>query len=133
MVSGGFAPDTTLGRVGGKKSAAIPVVSTHGVCLGYTSQGQEGYVTNHMNEYTAWRQTEKRGRIWEEMAEKIVTLYIDDTSLRLLATDGKRVTKWADSPLKPRLVKDGSIIEIQSIALAKSLARGKYRQSHGSF
>ena len=50
------------------------------------------------------------------MAEKIVTLYIDDTSLRLLVTEGKRVRKWADSPLEPGLVKDGAIVDEAAVA-----------------
>jgi len=28
------------------------------------------------------------------MAKKIVTLYIDDTSIRLLVTSGRKVKKW---------------------------------------
>ena len=40
------------------------------------------------------------------MAKKIVTLYIDDTSIRLLVTSGKRVKKWADVPLPPGMVKN---------------------------
>ncbi|GAG51530.1 unnamed protein product, partial [marine sediment metagenome] len=35
------------------------------------------------------------------MAKKIVTLYVDDTSIRLLVTQGNRVRKWADVPLEP--------------------------------
>jgi hypothetical protein len=33
------------------------------------------------------------------MAKKVVTLYIDDTSIRLMVAQGKRIKKWADLPL----------------------------------
>ena len=45
------------------------------------------------------------------MAKSIITLYIDDTSLRLMVTDGKQIKEWADLPLEPGLVKDTAIIE----------------------
>jgi len=45
------------------------------------------------------------------MAKKVVTLYIDDTSIRLLVTVGKRIKKWAESPLEPGLVKSGVVIK----------------------
>jgi len=35
------------------------------------------------------------------MAKKVVTLYIDDISIRLLVAKGKRVQKWARLPLEP--------------------------------
>ncbi len=38
------------------------------------------------------------------MAKKIVTLYVDDASLRLLVIQGQRVKKWAELPLEPALV-----------------------------
>ena len=41
---------------------------------------------------------------------KIVTLYIDDTSIRLMITRGKRIKKWADTPLEPGLIKNGVVI-----------------------
>lgn len=50
------------------------------------------------------------------MAEKIITLYIDDTSLRLLVAEGKKVRKWADLPLEPGLVKDGAIVDEAGVA-----------------
>ena len=34
------------------------------------------------------------------MAKDIVTLYIDDTSLRLMVTRGKRIKKMAELPLQ---------------------------------
>ena len=33
------------------------------------------------------------------MAKKITTLYVNDTSLRLMVTSGKRITKLANTPL----------------------------------
>lgn len=44
------------------------------------------------------------------MASEVVTLHIDDTSLRLLVARGKKVVKWADLPLEAGLVKDGVIV-----------------------
>lgn len=38
------------------------------------------------------------------MRRKLVSLYIDDTSIRLLVTEGKRVKKWADLPLEAGLI-----------------------------
>jgi type IV pilus assembly protein PilM len=43
------------------------------------------------------------------MAKKTVNLYIDDTSVRLLLAQGKRVKKWADLPLEPGLIKNGVV------------------------
>ncbi len=45
------------------------------------------------------------------MAKKIVTLYIDDTSLRLMVTDGKQVKQWADMPLESGLVENNVVIK----------------------
>ena len=50
------------------------------------------------------------------MAKKIVTLYIDDTSIRLLATRGKRIKKWADSSLEPDLVKNAVVLKEAEVA-----------------
>lgn len=47
---------------------------------------------------------------------KVVTLYIDDTSLRLLVAKGKQVGKWADLPLEPGLVKDGVVVDEVKVA-----------------
>jgi len=40
-----------------------------------------------------------------------ITLFIDDTDIRLLVTKGKRVQKWARLPLEPGLVRDGVILD----------------------
>ena len=50
------------------------------------------------------------------MAKKIVTLYVDDTSIRLLVIQGKRIRKWADVPLEPGLVKSAVVIKEAEVA-----------------
>ncbi|MFC2035969.1 PilN domain-containing protein [Chloroflexota bacterium] len=45
------------------------------------------------------------------MAKKIVTLYIDESSLRLMITDGKQVIKWADLSLEPGLIDSTTVIK----------------------
>ena len=50
------------------------------------------------------------------MAKKIVNLYIDDTSIRMLVTRGKRIKKWADLPLEPGLVKNAVVIREAEVA-----------------
>lgn len=50
------------------------------------------------------------------MAKKVITLYIDDTSIRLLVAKGKQVQKWARLPLEPGLVRDGVIFEEDQVA-----------------
>ncbi len=50
------------------------------------------------------------------MAQKVVTLYLDDTSIRLLVTDGKRIKKWADVPLEPGMVKNAVILKQEEVA-----------------
>ncbi|MFC1993190.1 pilus assembly protein PilM [Chloroflexota bacterium] len=50
------------------------------------------------------------------MIKKIVTLYIDDASVRLLVTTGKRIKKWAELPLEPGLVKGGVVIKEAEVA-----------------
>ncbi len=46
----------------------------------------------------------------------VVTLYVDNTSLRLLVTKGKRVEKWAHLLLEPGLVSDGVIADEAEVA-----------------
>ena len=43
------------------------------------------------------------------MAKNVVTLYIENTGIRLLVAKGKRVEKWAYLPLEPGLINDGVI------------------------
>ncbi len=52
------------------------------------------------------------------MAKKIVTVYIDDTSIRLLVARGRRVRKWASTQLEPGLVR-GSVITDEAAVAAK--------------
>ena len=49
------------------------------------------------------------------MANKIVTLYISDASLRLMVTDGRRIQEWAESPLEPGLFKNNMIVEEEAV------------------
>jgi len=50
------------------------------------------------------------------MAKKVVTLFIDDTDIRLLVAKGKQVQKWARLPLEPGLVSDGVILDEAQMA-----------------
>ncbi len=60
------------------------------------------------------------------MAKKMITLYIDDTSLRLLVTRGKRIIKWADLPLEPGLFKSNVVIkEAEAAAKIKQLLKAQ--------
>ena len=45
------------------------------------------------------------------MASKVVTLYIDDASIRLLVAVGREIKKWAELPLERGVVKDGVIVD----------------------
>jgi type IV pilus assembly protein PilM len=48
------------------------------------------------------------------MAE--VTIFIEDSAIRLLVAKGRRVTRWARMPLEPGLVGDGLIIDEDQVA-----------------
>ena len=50
------------------------------------------------------------------MANKVITLYIDDTSLKLLVAKGKEIKKWATLPLESGLVKGGVVVERERVA-----------------
>ena len=50
------------------------------------------------------------------MANKTVTLYIDDTSLRLMVTQGKQIKEWAESPLESGLVENNVVIKEAELA-----------------
>ena len=50
------------------------------------------------------------------MANKIVTLYIDETSARLLVTSGKRIKKWAELSLEPGSAKVNANVKEAEIA-----------------
>jgi len=46
----------------------------------------------------------------------IVTLYIDDSSIRLLVTSGKQIKKWGEMPLEPGLVEGAVVIKEAEVA-----------------
>ncbi len=50
------------------------------------------------------------------MAEKIVTLHIDDNCLRLMVAQGRRVIEWAEAPLEPGLVENTVVIKEAEVA-----------------
>jgi type IV pilus assembly protein PilM len=50
------------------------------------------------------------------MAKKIVSIFIRDTDVHLLAMNGKRVVRWANLPLEPGLVAQGVIREETPVA-----------------
>jgi type IV pilus assembly protein PilM len=50
------------------------------------------------------------------MAKKVTTLFIEDTSIRLLETKGKQVIRWASAPLEPGLVSGGVINDENQVA-----------------
>ena len=50
------------------------------------------------------------------MARKVTTLFIRDDAINLLIMDGKRVDKWASSPLEPGLVSQGLIVDEAQVA-----------------
>jgi len=50
------------------------------------------------------------------VAGEVVTLYIDDTSLRLFVAKGKKAKQWADLPLEPGLVVDGVVVDEAKVA-----------------
>ena len=45
-----------------------------------------------------------------------VSLFIEDTAIKLLVTSGRRVEKWAKLPLEPELVSDGLILDEAQVA-----------------
>ncbi len=50
------------------------------------------------------------------MTGKIVTLYLDDASIRLAVVQGKRIKKWAEVPLEPGVIEGGIILKEVEIA-----------------
>lgn len=60
------------------------------------------------------------------MWNETVTLYIDDTSIRLMVTSGQRIKKWADLKLEPGLVKDAVVIqEVEVASIIKKLLKSQ--------
>ncbi len=50
------------------------------------------------------------------MAKRVTTLFIRDASVNLLVMNGRRVEKWASSPLEPGLVNQGLIVDEAQVA-----------------
>ena len=50
------------------------------------------------------------------MAKKTVSLYIDDTSLRLMVADSKRIQGWAELQLEPGMVDNNVVIKEAEVA-----------------
>jgi type IV pilus assembly protein PilM len=50
------------------------------------------------------------------MAKKKITLYIEDTDIKLLVSKGKQIDKWASLLLEPSLVRDGVIVDEEQVA-----------------
>ena len=50
------------------------------------------------------------------MTNKIFTLYVDDTSLRLVVIKGKQIKEWAKLPLESSLVQGNTLIKEAEIA-----------------
>ena len=63
------------------------------------------------------------------MSRKVVTLYIDDTSIRLLVTDGKSIIERAHSPLETGLVESGIVVNQEEVA-ARIIQLLEDRQVH---
>ncbi|MFC2018556.1 pilus assembly protein PilM [Chloroflexota bacterium] len=47
---------------------------------------------------------------------KVVTLYLDDSSIRLLVTQGRRIRKWAELPLEPGMVEGAVVMKEAEVA-----------------
>jgi type IV pilus assembly protein PilM len=50
------------------------------------------------------------------MAKETLTIYIDDSAIRLLIAKGRSVQSWVDMPLEPGLVMDGVILDQDAVA-----------------
>ncbi|MFH1087612.1 MAG: pilus assembly protein PilM [Chloroflexota bacterium] len=50
------------------------------------------------------------------MAKRIVTLYVDDTGLRLLVVRDRQIEQWAELPLEPGVVKDNVVVKEAELA-----------------
>ena len=59
------------------------------------------------------------------MAKKVVTIYIDDTSIRLLVAHGKRIKRWAELPVEPGAIEGAVVIkEAEVAAKVRQLLKG---------
>ncbi|MBN1370011.1 MAG: pilus assembly protein PilM [Dehalococcoidaceae bacterium] len=52
------------------------------------------------------------------MAKKKISLYIEDTEIKLLESHGSKIDKWASFTLEPSLVRDGVILDENRVAEA---------------
>ena len=60
------------------------------------------------------------------MAKQIVTLYVDDTNIRLMVTSGKQIKRWAELPLDLGLARvNAGIKEAEVIARVKQLFKSQ--------
>jgi len=50
------------------------------------------------------------------MANSVFTIYIDDTSIRILVCKGRQVKRWADFPLEPGLIEGAVVTEETYVA-----------------
>ncbi|UCD09445.1 MAG: pilus assembly protein PilM [Dehalococcoidales bacterium] len=50
------------------------------------------------------------------MANQIVTIYVSDTVLRTMVSDGKQILEWAEMQLEPGLIENNSIVEEEAVA-----------------
>ena len=50
------------------------------------------------------------------MAKRVMTLYFEDTSIRLLVASGRQVERWVSVPLEPGLVSGGAILNENLVA-----------------
>jgi type IV pilus assembly protein PilM len=48
--------------------------------------------------------------------KRVFTLYIEDSDIRILLTNGDKVEKWAIAPLAPGMVKDGMVLKEEQVA-----------------
>lgn len=60
------------------------------------------------------------------MAKKITTLFIEDTVLRLMVADGKRILNWVELRFQPGLLQNSTVIdETEFVAIIKQLFWGQ--------
>jgi type IV pilus assembly protein PilM len=50
------------------------------------------------------------------MANQIVTIYVSDTMLRTMVSDGKQIQEWAEMQLEPGLIENNSIIDEEAVS-----------------
>src|SRR4030042_6155164 len=50
------------------------------------------------------------------MANQIVTIYVSDTVLRTMVSDGKQIQEWAEMQLEPGLIENNSIVDEETVS-----------------